>query len=167
MFDFQDTTMPTSRHIIREADLRQVPAESVSHPLDASARRRTKSLGDATGLTTLGIHINVVAPGDTTTVHHAHELVDEFFYILSGEATVVLDNDPYDVRAGDFIGVPARGPAHSMVNTGTVDLVYLVGGERPDFDVCNYPRLGKRLYLVQRPGSRDREFVDVANIRKL
>jgi uncharacterized cupin superfamily protein len=156
--------MKTTQHIVRKADLEKTPTEQVTHPLDPNARRKTRSLGDATGLTMLGIHVNVIAPGDLSTVHHSHEHVDEFFYILSGTATVWIGDEEYRANAGDFIGLPARGPAHSMKNTGSADLVYLVGGGRPEFDVCNYPKLAKRLYQIQRPEGRHREFVDLDNI---
>jgi uncharacterized cupin superfamily protein len=54
-----------------------------------------------------------------------------------------------------------------MKNSGSETLVYLVGGGRPDFDVCNYPKLKKRLYLVQRPEGRHREFVDLDAVKRL
>lgn len=33
-----------------------------------------------------------------------------------------------------------------MRNTGDAPLVYIVAGDRPEHDVCDYPNLGKRLY---------------------
>ncbi len=157
----------TTKHVIRKADLEKPPVDQAAHPLDPKARRKTRSLGDATGLTLLGIHLNVIAPGDMSTVHHAHEFADEFMYILSGTATAWIGDDEHTVGAGDFLGLPAKGPAHSMKNTGPADLVYLVGGGRPQFDVCNYPKLGKRLYLVERADGRHREFVDVEDVKRL
>lgn len=159
--------MKLSDHIIRCSDPANHPTHVVTHPLNPQAKRKTRSLGDATGLTSMGIHLNVVAPGGSTTEHHRHECADEFLYILSGEATIYLNADHFAVSSGDFIGLPARGPAHSMKNTGTVDLVYLVGGGRPDFDVCDYPQIRKRLYLVTRPDGRHKELVDYENIKNI
>ncbi|WP_341678069.1 cupin domain-containing protein [Niveibacterium sp. SC-1] len=153
--------MTASNRIVRTQDLEQVPARDLVHPLNPKARRHTRSLGDATGLTRLGIHHSVVAPGDEATELHSHEFCDEFIYILSGHATLYLDDASHEVGPGDFIGLPSRREAHSMKNTGDEPLVYLVGGERPAFDVCDYPRLGKRAYLAAHPDSRRLQFVDV------
>lgn len=156
--------MNESKHIVRNIVGRREEARDFQHPLNAAAKRRTLSLGDATGLTGIGVHLNFIAPGDETTELHSHECLDEFIYILSGTGTLYLDDAEYELEPGDFVGFPARGPAHAMKNNGTVELVYLVGGGRPDFDVCNYPRIGKRLYVIKRPEGRTGEFVDLKHI---
>jgi uncharacterized cupin superfamily protein len=51
----------------------------------------------------------------------------------------------YEVGAGDFIGFPTPSVAHLLRNPGPADLVYLSGGENRDFDVADFPRLGKRM----------------------
>jgi uncharacterized cupin superfamily protein len=135
--------------------------EAWTHPLEATARRRGASLGDTAGLTLVGVHLCVVAPGDATTALHRHDFSDEFVYIIAGEATVTLDDVTEPVAAGDFIAFPARGPAHMMRNTGQTDLVYLVGGNRPSFDVCDYPSAHKRMYVAQGPQGRRRQVVDI------
>ncbi|HSM83317.1 MAG TPA: cupin, partial [Nodosilinea sp.] len=47
---------------------------------------------------------------------------------------------------GDFMGFAAGGMAHSLSNPFDDDLVYLVGGLRLEFDICDYPRVNTRLY---------------------
>jgi uncharacterized cupin superfamily protein len=151
----------TTQYIAKDAIARCAANETIAHPLNPGAKRRTLSLGDETGLTRCAMHLNIIAPGDETTEHHAHEFVDEFIYIISGNATVYLDDAEHQAGAGDFIAFPARGPAHSMKNTGTTDLVYLVGGDRADHDVCDYPRLDKRVYVSKHAeGGRRLDFVD-------
>jgi uncharacterized cupin superfamily protein len=152
-------------HIVRSPLSRIAEANVLAHPLNQQARRRAVSLGDLAGLTSIGVHLNVVAPGDVSTEHHRHDLLDEFVYILSGEATVYLDKEEYKVTAGDFIGFPAHGPAHSMRNIGTSDLVYLVGGGRANVDICHYPNLEKRLYISTGPEGRRRELFDVKDVQ--
>ena len=152
--------MTASKRIIRQQDVAQIPARDLVHPLNPEARRHTRSLGDETGLTRLGIHHSIVAPGDWTTELHAHEFCDEFVYILSGHAALYLDEETHEVGPGDFIGLPSRRGAHTMKNTGSDPLVYLIGGERPSFDVCDYPRIAKRAYLAQHPDARRIQFVD-------
>jgi uncharacterized cupin superfamily protein len=156
--------MNQSKHIASNGIDRCRRGDSVAHPLNPHAKRKTLSLGDETGLSRVAVHVNVVAPGDETTESHVHEWVDEFVYVLSGHATVYLDGEAHEVSAGDFVAFPAGGPAHSMKNTGEVDLVYLVGGDRHDFDVCDYPRLAKRVYVSKRPDGRHLHFVDVKDV---
>lgn len=113
------------------------------------------------------MHLNIVAPGDETTEAHVHEFVDEFVYILAGNASVFLDDVEHAVGAGDFIAFPARGPAHWMKNTGSTDLVYLVGGDRGDHDVCDYPRLDKRVYVSKQADGRRLDFVDKKSVNSV
>ena len=47
---------------------------------------------------------------------------------------------------GDFMGFVPGGLPHNLHNPFDEDLVYLVGGMRLDFDICDYPRVGQRLY---------------------
>ena len=35
---------------------------------------------------------------------------------------------------------------HCMYNSSDEDLVYLMSGSRSDIDVCNYPKLNRRMY---------------------
>jgi uncharacterized cupin superfamily protein len=147
-------------YISKNALARCQSRNAIAHPLNPHAMRRTLSLGDETGLSKCAVHLNIVAPGYETTETHVHEFVDEFVYVLSGNATVYLDNAEHEVTAGDFIAFPAAGPAHAMKNTGTTDLVYLVGGDRSDHDVCDYPRLDKRVYVSKVAEGRRLDFVD-------
>ncbi|MGC4087997.1 MAG: cupin domain-containing protein [Polyangiaceae bacterium] len=156
--------MSTSKYICEKGVERCLSSGVVAHPLNPQAKRKTLSLGDATGLGRVAVHVNVVAPGDETTEPHVHEFVDEFVYILSGNASVYLDGVEHSVSAGDFVAFPAQGPAHWMKNTGSVDLVYLVGGDRAAFDVCEYPRLEKRVYVMARDDGRHLHFVDTKNV---
>ena len=59
-----------------------------------------------------------------------------------------LDNEFLSISSGDFVGFPANGATHSMKNTGSVDLVYFMGGNRVDTDCCNYTDIKKRLYKI-------------------
>lgn len=48
---------------------------------------------------------------------HLHQNVDEFFYVLDGEYTFLLDGKPTQASAGTFVFVPA-GTFHGFTNTG-------------------------------------------------
>ncbi|KAJ3278018.1 hypothetical protein HK104_002733 [Borealophlyctis nickersoniae] len=137
------------------------------HPLNPSAERTAVRLGDAVGLTHLGVHLNRVSPGKESTVFHRHLHEEECFYILSGRgiATIekqcaaaaaggdggetggVVETEQVDIGPGDFLGFKRGGPAHSFKAVGEEDLLYLVCGERADYDLVEYPLMGKKFTI--------------------
>ena len=132
------------------------------HHLNSAAIREDKSLGDEAGLKNIGIHLITIVPGDKSTEFHSHKYEDEAIYILSGRGTETIGNETYKIGPGDFIGLPAGGPAHETINDGTEPLVCLVIGQRLPQDVVDYPRQGKRLYR----NSGQRDMIDIAQIRE-
>lgn len=133
-------------NILKRAEIEAAEGLAKTHFLNPNAQRINKSLGDMVGLTGLGFHIIEVQPGHESTEYHRHLHEDECVYVLSGTATVTLDEVDYPVEAGDFIGYPAGGPAHTMKNTGDEVLRCIVVGQRLAHDIGDYPRLGKRIY---------------------
>ncbi|MCA9577347.1 MAG: cupin domain-containing protein [Polyangiales bacterium] len=135
-----------SPYILSRDAIEAMPGTAKVHFLNPNGRRLNKSLGDATGLTGLGFHLIEVPVGAESTEHHRHLFEDECVYVLSGRAHVTLDEETFEVGEGDFIGLPAGGPAHVFSNPGPEPLRCLVVGQRLTHDVGDYPRLGKRLY---------------------
>ena len=129
-----------------------------THFVNPNAQRINKSLGDATGLTGLGIHIIEVEPGFETTEKHVHFFEDEAIYVLAGTATAEIGEEEFAIKPGDFIGYPKNGEAHTIHNTGTETFRCLVIGQRLAHDVADYPRLNKRIY---RNEGRPYELVDI------
>lgn len=132
------------------------------HTLNPAAIRIDKSLGDEAGLKNIGIHLISIAPGDKSTEFHAHQYEEEAIYVLSGHGTEVIGAESYKIGPGDFIGLPAGGPAHETINDGSEPLVCLIIGQRLSQDVVDYPRKGKRMY---RYGGR-RDMIDLTHIDK-
>jgi uncharacterized cupin superfamily protein len=118
------------------------------HFLNPDARRLNKSLGDAAGLTGFGFHLVEVRPGDQTTEHHFHHNEDECVFVLSGTATAFIGDEDHQIGPGDFIGYRKGGLPHSIKNTGSETFRYIMVGERLSHDVCDYTRLGKRMYRM-------------------
>lgn len=152
--------MPNPFHLTAAA-LAELPKAFNIHPVNPAARRTVSSPGDATGLTSLGINIFEIAPGDKSTEFHVHACEDEAVYVLSGSGTARTGEDTHALGAGDFIGYPKGGPAHEILNTGDEPLLLLVIGQRLSEDVVDYPEQGKRLY---RCAGRPSDLVDMANI---
>lgn len=132
------------------------------HNLNPAAIRLDKSIGDEVGLKNIGVHLITIAPGDKSTEFHLHKYEEEAIYVLSGRGMELIGDETYPIGPGDFIGLPAAGPAHETVNNGTEPLVCLVIGQRLAQDVVDYPRKGKRLYR----NSGQRDMVDHGNINK-
>ena len=140
--------MQAPRELLKAAAIAAMEGKSKTHLLNPNAVRSAKFIGDATGLTGLGIHIMTVLPGHETTEYHRHLYEEQCFYILSGSGTAIIDEKSYAIETGDFLGFPRRGVAHTVVNTGAEPLVFLAMRQMLEQDVCEYPRHGKRLYMT-------------------
>lgn len=138
--------MSGETYLLTAEDIAAMAGLAKTHFLNKNAKRINKSLGDATGLTGLGIHLIEVQPGHVTTEYHVHHYEDEAVYVLSGEGTADIGDESVLVKAGDFIGYRKGGKAHTIRNTGSEVFRCLVIGQRLAQDVADYPRLGKRIY---------------------
>ncbi len=127
-------------------DIARLEGTRKVHFLHPDAIRIDKSLGDATGLTRIGVHLITVAPGDASTEFHAHRQEEECVYVLSGFGSATIGERTVRIGPGDFIGCPANGVAHELLNTGDEPLVCLVVGQRLPVDIVDFPRRGLRLY---------------------
>ena len=132
--------------LLTRAEIDALPGTAKTHFLNDNARRRNKSLGDATGLSGFGFHLIEVHPGHESTEYHRHHHEDECTYVLSGTGHVTIGDVDHPIGPGDFIAYPKGGDAHTMVASGDAPLVCIVVGERRAHDVADYPRLGKRIY---------------------
>ncbi len=148
--------------LLAAAAIAAMPEKRYAHALNPDAVRHTRSLGDATGLTSLGVHLVRVKQGDDSTVYHTHHQDEEWIYILSGRGVAQIGERSVEVGPGDFMGFVAGSEPHAMRNPHAEDLVYLVGGNRLAFDVCDYPRIRMRRYRV----NGTNEYVSWDDVRK-
>jgi len=146
--------------LLRAADIAAMPALHKIHFLNPLAERWSKSLGDATGLNNIGVHLVTVEPGKESTEYHIHYYEEECIYILSGTGELILNDEHYPVGAQDFIGLPVNSAAHNLINNGAENLIFLVMGQRLTQDVADYPKQNKRLYR----NSGQWNMVDLADI---
>jgi uncharacterized cupin superfamily protein len=135
-------------HLLKASEIEAMPEVVKVHSLNAEAVRHTRSLSDAVGMTQIGVHLVRVEPGKETTQFHFHHQEEEFLYILSGRGVAEIGDGQIEVGAGDFLGFTAPSLPHTVKNPFDEDLVYLMGGDRLNFDICDYPLLQKRLYRV-------------------
>ena len=139
--------MPQPRELLKATDIEAMEAVASLHPLNPNALRLRKSLGDATGLTQLGVHRIELMPGRDSSEYHWHHYEEECVYVLAGHGQALIDEQAHAIGPGDFLGFARNGPAHVITNTGDIPLVLLVAGQRLAQDICDYPHRRKRLYV--------------------
>lgn len=135
-----------SKYLITKEEIDFLEGDNKIHFLNSNARRVNKSLGDLTGITGFGFHMIEVPVDAESTEYHVHLYEDECTYVLSGNGKVVIGEESFPIKEGDFIGYRAGGLAHSMINIGSVPLKCIVVGQRLNHDVSDYPNQDKRLY---------------------
>jgi uncharacterized cupin superfamily protein len=101
--------------------------------------REKRRLGDALGLTRIGINQTTLPPGKESSMRHWHTHEDEFVYVLSGEVVLRTDAGEQLLRAGMCAGFPAgSGDGHQLINRSTAPAVYLEVSNRDPADTGQY-----------------------------
>ena len=110
-------------------------------PYDAPCRARHRvKLGDAAGLTQIGVNRVHLPPGGWSSQRHWHAAEDEFVYVLAGEVVLVTDGGEEVLRTGDCAGFKAGDPdAHHFQNRSNVEVVLLEVGRRDPGHLVDYP----------------------------
>lgn len=78
-----------------------------------------------------------VPPG-ASEVQHFHQSANQFFYVLTGTAIIVLEATEYMLKEGEGIQVPA-GTVHQLRNESNEDVHFLV--------ISNPPSHGDRVLV--------------------
>jgi len=125
-------------------DPRDVPARSSSkYPEPYRSRvlpREKRALGDALGLTKVGVNLTTLAPGKESSMRHFHELEDELVFVLEGEVVLRTDEGEQVLTAGTCAGFPAGSrDAHQLVNRSDRPARYLEISNRDPADTAHYP----------------------------
>lgn len=127
----------TAKHVT------EIPAASTSgYPEPYRSRvlpREVRRLGDAFGLTRIGVSHVTILPGKESSMRHHHTEEDELVYILDGELVLRTDAGEQAVTAGMVVGFAAGdGNGHQLVNRSAVPAVYLVISNRHPDDTAAY-----------------------------
>lgn len=86
--------------------------------------------------TGFAVNVHVVWPGEPSALYHS-EGVREAFLVLSGECTLIVEEQERPLRQWDFFHCPA-GTAHIFVGAGDGPCAILMMGARPD-EPLHYP----------------------------
>ncbi len=105
-----------------------------------AAKREKRVLGEALGLSKVGVNLTRLPPGTSSSQRHWHSQQDEFVFIVSGEAVLVTDAGEQTLTAGMAAGFPAgSGDGHQLVNRSEGDVVLLEMSDRTPGDEVDYP----------------------------
>jgi len=107
--------------------------------------REKRALGDATGLTKIGINLTTLMPGKESSMRHYHSHEDEFVFVLEGEVVLRTDEGEQTLVAGMCAGFPAGATnGHQLVNRTDRPARYLEISNRDRADTAEYPDVDLR-----------------------
>lgn len=102
--------------------------------------REKRALGDALGLTHVGVNLTTLPPGKESSARHYHSLEDELIFVVEGEVVLVTDGGEQLLGPGMVAGFPAGKPdGHQLVNRSDRPARYLEISNRAPGDVAIYP----------------------------
>jgi uncharacterized cupin superfamily protein len=84
----------------------------------------------------VGVRVSVLPPGNPNALYHS-EGVQEGFLVLSGECTLIVEEEERSLRQWDYFHCPA-GTRHVLVGAGKGPCSILMLGARPD-EPLRYP----------------------------
>jgi uncharacterized cupin superfamily protein len=84
----------------------------------------------------VGVRVAVLSPGEPNALYHS-EGVQEGFLVLSGECTLLVEEEERPLRQWDYFHCPA-GARHVLVGSGDGPCAILMLGARPDVELL-YP----------------------------
>jgi uncharacterized cupin superfamily protein len=101
--------------------------------------REKRRLGEAFGLTHIGINHTILPPGKESSMRHWHTHEDEMIYILEGEVVLRTDAGEHVLTAGMCAGFPAgSSDGHQLINRSNRPAVYLEISNRDPQDTVYY-----------------------------
>ncbi|MBV8307840.1 MAG: cupin domain-containing protein [Gammaproteobacteria bacterium] len=101
--------------------------------------RSKRAVGDALGLTRIGINYSVLHPGKESSMRHWHTHEDEFVFVLEGEVVLRTEAGEQLLTAGMCAGFPAgTEDGHQLMNRSSADAVYLEISNRDPADRALY-----------------------------
>jgi uncharacterized cupin superfamily protein len=121
------------------------------HPENPRSEVHLHALSRPAGLTRVAVGLTRVPAGKESYVQHVHLHDEEWMYVLSGDGTAEIGEREERIGPGDFLGFPARGPAHHVRAAPGEELLYVHGGDawsRSTIEIVDFPRLGLRKTFV-------------------
>jgi len=115
--------------------------------------REKRPLGDALGLTNIGVNLTTLPPGKESSMRHFHTLEDELIFVVEGEVVLRTDEGEQVLTAGTCAGFPAGArDGHQLVNRSDRPVRYLEISNRDPADTAEYPDVD--LACIRAPDGR-------------
>jgi uncharacterized cupin superfamily protein len=118
------------------------PRSSSGYPEPFRSRvlpREKRALGDALGLTTIGVNLTTLPPGKESSMRHFHTREDELVFVVEGEVLLRTDEGEQLLTAGMCAGFPAGAKnGHQLVNRSGRPARYLEISNRHPNDGATY-----------------------------
>lgn len=124
--------------------IENLPLEMREAPVPEFVSHTSPRLGKLANSKYLQIDVRSLDPAKFSFPYHFHRAAEEFFLILSGEATLRSSEGFQKVSKGDLIFFE-EGPAgaHQLYNHGDEPCVYLDVRTTFGIDIAEYPDSGK------------------------
>src|SRR2546421_1519550 len=122
-------------------DPAEIPPRSTSgYPEPFRSRvlpREKRALGDALGLTRIGVNLTTLLPGKESSMRHFHTHEDELVYVIEGEVVLRTDQGEQPLGPGMCAGFPAgTRSGHQLVNRSDRPARYLEISNRDPQDTA-------------------------------
>ena len=101
--------------------------------------REKRALGDALGLTKIGVNLSTLMPGKESSMRHFHTREDELVFVVEGEVVLRTDDGEQLLTAGMCAGFAAGSTnGHQLVNRSDRPARYLEISNRDPADTAEY-----------------------------
>lgn len=124
------------------------PRTSSGYPEPFRSRvvpREKRALGDALGLTKIGVNLTTLLPGKESSMRHHHTHEDELVFVLEGEVVLITDGGEQTLGPGMCAGFAAGSrDGHHLVNRSDRPARYLEISNRDEADSAEYPDVDMR-----------------------
>jgi uncharacterized cupin superfamily protein len=132
--------MPLDKPALDPAALEGVSRSNYPEPYRARVLPRdVRRLGDALGLTRIGVNLVFLQPGKESSMRHWHTREDEFVFVVAGELVLRTDAGEQLLAAGMCAGFAAGSTdGHQLLNRSARPAAYLVVSNRDAADSAYY-----------------------------
>src|SRR5262252_6637596 len=98
-----------------------------------------RALGEALGLTKVGVNLTTLPPGKESSMRHWHTHEDELVYVIEGEVVLRTNAGEQVLTAGTCAAFPAGdADANQLINKADRPVRYLEISNRDKNDVVTY-----------------------------
>lgn len=115
------------------------------HPLAPECGCTLSPMSRMAGMQHGAVNLVRIAPGMQAFPLHRHHGQEEWVYVVGGTGEVRLDAEAHPLEPGSFVVFPTAGAAHAVRNTGSAEMVCLMGGSGTASEVIDFPELGYRV----------------------